>query len=440
MAYSNITGVSNTKLWDLARKASPKFASHTAKATADLFTEKGFEALRRSDIAAINEFFEISMRIAFQAVTASKAKNLFESKGLVEIYDTPNGGYVQRMAIESIKPISPAYKGLKDGDAPSPFVVRKPNVSERFFAQNFDYQSLCSIQDFQVKNIFINEYGMGEFLAGIMQALQNGYTIQKSLNTKKAISKAIDSTTYPLQDTQKVVINVYEEPNWQALADGTLQALILAIKQTISAMTTVEQTGAYNAMKFKSAINADDTVILMRSGIRDQIDVKLEVGAFNPDRLSLPGEIIEVDNFGGLRPYVDAEVEGETVRRYMQPVYDKLGEEVAYINEDYEVIGYANYDSHAEKWGVTVDIEGEETYMDCLTDNDLTGWEDPYKDIVAILCEKGLLFENVQNPYEVTPIYNPRGMYNNFWANSPNNSIVVDPIKNMVLFTLKESE
>lgn len=66
MALKDLTGISNAQLWDLARKASPTFKSHTAKATAETFTEKGFEALTRSGLNVINEFFELSLRVGFQ--------------------------------------------------------------------------------------------------------------------------------------------------------------------------------------------------------------------------------------------------------------------------------------------------------------------------------------------------------------------------------------
>ena len=178
MALSSITGVSNVTLWNLARKVSPTFKSHTAEGTADLFTEKGFEALKLSDVGAINEFFEISLRVAFQMCNVSRAKNPLEGSGLLQVYDTPNGGYVQRIAVDSIKPTSPRYKGLTNGASVDPFSVRKPKTHERFFAQNFDYQSFITLQDFQVKQIFISEYGMGEYIAGIMQGLKNGYTFQ----------------------------------------------------------------------------------------------------------------------------------------------------------------------------------------------------------------------------------------------------------------------
>lgn len=401
MAISSITGVTNSTLWDLCRKASPKFKAHTAKATADLFTSKGFEALKLADVGAINEFFEISLRVAFQMITVSRARNIFEGSGLLQVYDTFNGGYVQRMSMQTIKPVSPAYKGLSNGDSVDPFIVRKPVSDERFFAQNFDFQSFITVQEFQVKTIFISEYGMGEFLAGVMKSLENGYTVQESLNVKEAINSALNSATYALQDTQVVRMSSWTDaaPTASELGD-----LILAVKNVFSDMAATEQTSAFNAAKFASAYDASEHVMLVRAGIKNRIALELELGAFNPDRLSLPVEIVEVDNFGGLYPTVTIEGVATTV----YPIYNSLG----------EVIGYDTNSSATEP-----------TY-----DEDDVTWVDPNASVIAIVAQKGLVFENKQNPYEVSPIYNPRGLYMNYWASSPNNSIVVDPYYNLIAF------
>lgn len=398
IAIKNLAKVSNVEFWDEARKYSPSFASHTSKGTSDMFTEKGFEAISRMDIGVINEFIGISMRVGFQMVTTSRARNPLEGSGLVQVYDTPNGGFVQRMGIDSLKPVSPAYKNLKNFESIDPYVVRKPETSERFFAQNFDYQSLVTIQDFQVKTIFTNEYGMGQWMSGVMQALENGYTIQEYENTLEALNAAIHSEEHPIQDTQNIQLGSW---TGEGTADE-LKAFILACKNLASQMETTPQTSAYNAGKFASVVDRSDLVMLVRPSVKNRIEVELEVGAFNPDRLTLPFEIKEVDNFGGLEPVTDG---GEK----LYPVFDKLGTQ----------IGWNTQDGQDE---VTVEL-GKAKY------------NDPNKDVIAVIAQKGLIFENAQNPYTVTPIYNPRGMYQNYWANRPNTGINVDYFYDLVLIS-----
>ena len=233
----SISNMSNADFWDLARRFSPNFKSHTADATAVEFSTKGYEAITLSGTQVLNEFFEISMRVAFQMLNVSRAKNPLVDKGLIQVYDTPNGGFVQRMAVHSLKPVNPAFKNLKDGDSVDPFVVRKPQIDERFFEMNFDYQNLVTVQEYQLKTMFINEYGMGELLSGILEGLANGYTIQEYLNSKECIDAALKSTKNPLRDTQKVTLSNgwYDaEPT-----EKQMKELILSLKDTATRMKTV---------------------------------------------------------------------------------------------------------------------------------------------------------------------------------------------------------
>ena len=407
-AINGIAALTNVDLWNYARDTNPTFASHTAKATADLFTERGFEALKRDDVNAINEYFLISLRVGFQKLDASRAKNPLADKGLVQYYNTPNGGYTQRMAVHSIKPVSPKFKGLTDGMSVDPYTVRKPKADERFFQQNFDYQSFITMQDFQLKTIFISTNGMGEFVAGVMEGLRNGYVIQEYVNILEALNRAINSEKYPLQDSQ--IVNV-PMADVNAPTNEELSNFILAANDLVSAMTISPQTAAYNAGKFNSTVETSDLVLMMRPKHKNLMKVNLLTGAIHPENLSLPTEVLEVENFGGLIPYQKPDGDGEpSVKVY--PVYNaSTGEQIGWNTEEGAAV--AN-----------------------ITDEDVV-YVDPNKDVIAVVAQKGLIFENIQNPYEVRAIYNPRGLYTNYWASSPNNAINVDPYYNMVVLKAK---
>ena len=417
----SLSGITNAQFWTMARAKNAKFASETSKVTSETFSEKGFEALKRDGLDILNEFFELSIRIAFQKLDVSRAKNPLAEVGLVEVYDTPNGGFVQRIAINSVKGISPAYKGLENYGTVDPFIIRKPEESERFFGQNFDYQSLISIQDFQVKQIFLSETGMGSFLAGIMEALQNGYTLQEYVNTKEAINAAINSTEYPLQSSQKIEVGSWTDASPSA---AELKGLILQLKDLSSAMRTQAQTGMYNANGFETYVDPEDYVVLMRAGIKNRIQLEVELGAFNPDTLTIPFDVAEISDFGGLVPY-------DSNSTKLQPVYDQLGVVVGYIDALATINGYATKRASDGEWIVNITIGGSTADTTIVHPENVT-WVDENAEVLCVVAQKGLIFENKQNPYTVTPIYNPRGMYTNYWANSPNNGINVDPNYNMI--------
>lgn len=404
-AISNITKTTNAQFWDMARRFSPDFKQHTSERTLKDFTEKGFEEVTLQGTNVLNEFFEISMRIAFQMLNVSRAKNPLVDKGLVQVYDTPNGGFVQRISVNSIKPVSPAYLDLVDGGSVDPFVVRKPSIDERFFKMNFNYQSIVTVQDYQLKTMFISEYGMGELLGGILQGLANGYTVQEYLNTKECMNASLHSTVFPLKDSQVLTLDSWTgaEPTTEELTN-----FILSVKDTATRMETVSMTGMYNAKGFESAIDTNDLVLVLRAGIKNKINVGLMVGAFNPEYLTLPFEIVEVDDFGGIEHYSDS-----AFSTPVYPVYDKLGAQIG--------------------WNT------EENATEVTVDNAAVFKKDPNEKVLGMLVQRGAYFENAQNPYTVTPIMNPRGLYTNYIANRPNNGINWDALYNLVVFKAPEN-
>lgn len=379
----------NVQLWNALRAKYKSFANMTAEATADLFSTKGWTEISRDNIPALNSFFELSMRVAFQKMDIAKVNSRLVESGLVEVYGTENGGYLQRMSIETIMPVSPAFIGLKNGDSPDPFVVRKPEAKERFFTMNFGFQNLVTIQEYQVKTIFLEEYGMSQFLAGIMTALENGYKYQLELNCYKCIHEAINDAG--LQDTQVIALTSWTDAG---VTDAELKELIAQLQDLATVMETSITQKGFNTNKFDTAVDPADHVVLLRAGIANKIKRQLMVGAYNPEDLTIPFKILEVQDFGGI-----SYMYGENA---IYPHYDNLGA--------------------VDGWAWTPD--GEKV-LDLDADDITT--VDADADVLAVVAQKGLVFENIKDGYVVQPIFNPRGQYNNYWASAPDtNTIAYD--------------
>lgn len=390
--------LSNAQLWDYLRGKYPNFAKNTAKATAELFTARGFEQLQSYDTSILNDYFGLSLRVFLQKVTSADVKDLLEGQGFGESYDTPYGGFIQRMSINSLQPVSPAYKGLSNGDAPDQFVVRKPDVSEQLYVQNFDYQSLVTMPDEATyKNMFINEFGMSEFMAGVMKALNNGYILQKYNNKLEALNAAINSATYALKDTQKYVETV---SNTDSLTADEIIAFIKLVRDIVDAMVYTPATGAYNQAGFETTQDKDRLKILMRTKFANRLATISRLNSM--EDMSLPIDIVKVPDFGGLVAKYDSDGAGTLVAA--KPKYDTLGVRTGWTKAD----------------GTTA-----------LQESDIV-WVDTNEKIQAVIADKGLIFESVQNPYTVEPARNARGLYTNYWASSPNNAISVDRYKNLV--------
>ena len=390
----------NVQLWNALRAKYPSFKSHTAEATADLFTEKGFTELSRNDINALNEYFELSMRVVFQKIDLAKIKTRLQEAGLVENYSTPMGGYTQRISIEAIAPVSPAFSGLVDGSTVDPFVVRKPKSKERFFGKNFDYQNLITIQEFQAKQMFIGESSMSAYLTGLMNGLELGYRTQLELNIYECLHTAINSAG--LQDTQKIALASWTDAG---VTDAELKDFIAQAQDLGTAMDTCITESGWNENKFKTAYNKEDFVMLVRAGIKNKIKRQLMVGAYNPETLTIPFEMVEVNDFGGVKYYF-----GDTDDYPLYPHYDSLG----------AVDGWALSDGGAKEKEL---------------DDPAIRVVDLDSDVLAVVAQKGVIFTETQNGYAVKPIYNPRGEYTNYFANSMNNGIKYDKNYGLIVIT-----
>lgn len=394
----------NADIWNAIRNKFPNFANHTSKGTKEMFTAEGYEQLKLTNPNALSDFFELSMKAVLQLVNFSYVKDILSAGDFGEYFATPFGGIIQRMSVDSILPITPSWVGLKDGDSPDQYVVRKPKTAERLFKQNFNYQSLVTMpDDFAFKQIFVNEYGMNELMAGIMQGLQNGYDIQLSVNKFEALNAGINSTDYPLQDTQTMTVEFPKDVS--TATQKNAEDLWLGVKQVIDAMVMGPQSWAFNALSYASIQDKSRLRVLIRPGYKNQVNLRLMAAIFNPDRLGMSiDDFIEVPNFGGLTAKTD--VEGAAI----EPKYDELGSMVGYVYSSDKSPVYAGN----------------------------VKWEDPNEDVIAIIADKGYIFHSEQNPYSVEAARNVRGRYTNFWAQSENNSVNVDHLYNVVVIRRKD--
>lgn len=386
----------NAEMWNALRAKYPSFASITSKVTDDFFTERGWGEISRDNIPALNSFYELSMRVAFQKIDIAKIKTRLKDSGLVETYGEENGNYLQRVSMEVIKPVSPAYRGLTNGSSVDPFVVRKPEAKERFFQRNSDYQSMITIQDFQLKNIFLNTNGMSAFVAGIMAGLENGYREQVELNVYKCLHEAINSVSRPLQDTQKIELTSWTDGG---ASEAELLDFITQLQDLATAMDTSITQKGFNANAFETAVDKEDHVVLVRSGILGQIK---RMKALNThydgasQMLEIPFKTVEVNDFGGIKYYF-----GDTDDYPLFPHYDDLG----------AVDGWALSEGGAKEKEI---------------DDPAIRVVDTDADVLAVIAQKGVIFENISNPYNVEVVRNGRGLYNNYFASAPDNTIAYD--------------
>lgn len=393
--------IKNTDIVTAIAAKFPTFNGHTAKDAFNLLTANGYDQMAQLDPTLANDFYGLLVRVWLSQINISQAKDNLEASGFGESFSQPFGGITQRMSVDSVKPISAGWIGLKDGDSPDPFVVRKPKVNDRFYKSNFRYASLVTVPDeITMRNMYVSEYGISETIGGIMKGLENGYIIEKYLMKKNALNAMINPKVGTLRDTQKVTVPF----SIGSTTAEQYENFVIAVKDAVTMMEISPQTGAFNVAGFKTSQDVSRLKLLIRAGIKNRVSVSVLSTMFNQENLNLPVDVIEVPDFGGLEPYKEAEF---TTPLY--PVYDSLG----------SVIGYNEAQGAKE---VTVQ-------------EDAVFWKDPNTDVIAVLADKGAVFTQMQGQYSVEPIRNPRGKYTNYWASlAGDNGIYTDYNYNWVVF------
>ena len=137
------------------------------------------------------------------------------------------------------------------------------------------------------------------------------------------------------------------------------------------------------------------------------IDPPVCIGAFD---LQFPIKLQPVANFGGIKHYAASDTSHTTE---LKPVYDDEGAYTGYMSAD-----GTETDKIAEAETVVVD---------------------PNENIVAVVAQRGVIFETKQNELRVRAIFNPSGEYQNTFFNEMNNGINYDHTKNLITIS-KPSE
>lgn len=386
--------LTNSQILELC-KDDESYKSLTSKLTDEIFTEAGFEAFSL-DEKEVSNFFKLTVRVYLQKISRPNVRIPKAYKQIVEEYGNEFGGIAQRINSKNIKPISPRYRNLQNGGSVDPYLIRKPEVIERFFKQNMDYQNLVTMQEINFRKIFLDEYGINNFVMSILAGLDESYALFKFEFMREMLHKIIHSTNYPLQNSQKIIVPIINEETSNKDMSKTLQILKL-VKDD---MDTTGLSGAFNALKYKHGLYPEDYVLLVRADAWTQIQTTLMATTYHDKNLTIDFPIVKVKDFGGIY-YTD------TNGNVLQPVYDEIFGDVK---------------------GFNLSGEGEP-----LPEDEVIA-VDPNKDTFAVLAQRGVIFTTEQNGYTLKPILNPAGEYTNFWANKPNASMNYDPCYDFIQF------
>lgn len=394
-------------------KAAPEFQKLLAKNPQDIFTEQGFERLKKiATDDPVTRFYSVALLVGLQKVDHAKYKDPMVEAGVVESYNMSYGAYMQRNRVKRIKNVNPAFlgsdgTGLKNGNSVDPFVVRKPEIIQDFYGDpNAFYQNYITLQNYDLKLGWLTEGGIDDIVSAIFEMIDLDRIETRFALYFNVLNGAIHSTTTPMLDTQKLVLDSWtdNEPT-----DAEVRNLIELVKNVEESFSLTPSVELYNAGGFPNNAPLSDMVMLVRAGIKSKIESVMAY-VYGPEYLQFPVKIKSVANFGGIKHFAASDTEHTTE---LKPVADENGVYTGYWSAD-----GTTTDQVAEAATVTVD---------------------PNENVLAVIVEKGAIFQLIQNPMTAKSIFNPRGEYTNTFFNETGNGIYYNYTKNLITIS-KPSE
>lgn len=384
--------ISNKEIYDLARASSVTFKKITPESY-DEFVHQIAGMNTEEARQLTNDFTSSLLMLYLNKVEGVKAKNPYE--GLLERFFVPFKGIKENMYVRARKPINPKFKNKVDGESVDMQMYTKPSTEAIYYTFNDDYQNTISIPTDDMKTAIENENGLSMLISGYMQGLASEYTRWEREHTANVLSEMLNSSEHPLKDSQVVEVSLSEN-----VTRDELKAYVATVNNIADAME-IEDTEAFNIGNFPKYVNKGELVLVTRPGIKNTLKTQLLESAFNKEELNMEVKHVVVPDFGGLIPKFN--------NNEVFPIYDKEGRPTG---------NYA-----ATKGGKTK-----------VADDTTVTWEDPNADVIGIIMEKGTLFIDEQNPYEVGAApYNYAGRYVTYWANKPNVGFHYDMFKNVVV-------
>ena len=371
-----------------------------------IYTKEKWNNVNSYNKQVLEDFFGLSVRVVLNKIRTANPNIPEIYREIVEEYSSVEGGIEQRINIMPIKPTSPRYRNLQDGDSVDRWTVRKPRTKEYFFQKNFDFQNFVSLQEINLKQMFLSETGIFSYIEGITKTFNDSYYIQKAVMMKEMLSLAINGDgveVRALRDSQKKSVR-------KILANdlSTQEEFYRTIKNFVDTERVQIFTGANNAGAFEQSFRVEEHVLIVRATMWNILECNLRAPSFLKESYGLPIKVILTDNFGGLQYVLK-----NSPQTVLKPVYDeKTGEEIGFNTTG-----------------------GTGTIADCVPEEDIAV-VDPNEDIVAVIAQRGVIFSTIQNPYEVRATeVNQAGLYKNLWASQPNGAFCYDPYYDLVTFT-----
>lgn len=429
--------LTNLEILKLASAEAPELKRLLSRNAMDIFTEAGYEAFSNLP-GGRDKYLNAMMMVSRQYVTPVAYKDALKNIGIIERFGKGYGAYIQDNRMGKLPNENPYGfgkdgQGFKNGDWFNENTVRKPLITQDYYGVNKNYSNHFSWQQFNVKLDWLNaESGLDTLMGQAHAMMMLDYTETEYAWFFEAFSGAINSTSHPLRDSQKLVV-----PSWGSGAGGDVTLaeagkFVKIVKDVFDGAENVPSVSLYNAADFPSTFNPSDMVLLVRTGYKSTMD-EILAPVYHDGKYGLPVEIKSVPNFGGLIP---ADAEGNE----LQPVYTHAiiyngvsygeGSVIGYVDASVTVNDYAKLTG--TQWTVNVTSGSTTADTTFAVGQQPPKWNDPNEDVIAVLAQRGVIFEMIAEDLVVESKHVIGGRYDQTYVTQFNNGINYRYTRNLV--------
>lgn len=165
------------------------------------------------------------------------------------------------------------------------------DIKVQYMELNSDLQYSVTATRAKIKDAFVSWDNLNQFIDGIVDTLYNGHFIDQYRQ-----SKALVTTAYASNNVQIEVVNAITSADYAKAFVKKARAIFKNFKFPSTAYNAWAKVGGYGRALL-TWCNPEDVVILLRTDVSTELDVDVLASAFNMDKTTLMGKIIDVDNF-----------------------------------------------------------------------------------------------------------------------------------------------
>ena len=197
----------------------------------------------------------------------------------------PAGYAIEDLYVDLIAGAVPAW----NDDGSFALSRKKPKVSAIYHKQNYEMQYKVSTSYPQIKSAFLSVEGIDNLLATINATLYSSCEYDLYLQCIELLSTAYHNGA------------IIPQYGVDISTEAGIKAFLKRIKNAVKEFGFMNTE--YNGMKYATRSNKNDVVVIVRSDVRDTLDVDYLAGAYNLSKVELESRIIEVPKNYGFGSY-----------------------------------------------------------------------------------------------------------------------------------------